>query len=272
MNNLSYLWVFIFLISCEFANQNETIRVVSEVNGAKDNEVEKIDVPENVVKLLNCYPDITEYKDNYVYFSDGSKLIYDDGKEKTFDQLLDEADIEDMFRFKYKKWDSLIPFQYDPGRIRNEDFFKKIYGSSKSAVQNHLTKISWCPKLVNQEILVTTKNDLHLKIDSLSKELDTHPEFKKYIQNIGGTFVWRKISGTDRLSMHSFGMTIDINVSFSNYWQWDCGCKSESTVLKEYSNRIPLELVRIFEKYGFIWGGNWYHFDTMHFEYRPELL
>ena len=26
------------------------------------------------------------------------------------------------------------------------------------------------------------------------------------------------------------------------------------------------------EKHGFIWGGRWYHYDTMHFEYRPELL
>jgi D-alanyl-D-alanine carboxypeptidase len=24
--------------------------------------------------------------------------------------------------------------------------------------------------------------------------------------------------------------------------------------------------------YGFIWGGKWYHYDTMHFEYRPELM
>mgnify|MGYP002637708491 CR=1 FL=1 len=23
---------------------------------------------------------------------------------------------------------------------------------------------------------------------------------------------------------------------------------------------------------GFIWGGRWFHYDTMHFEYRPELL
>jgi peptidoglycan L-alanyl-D-glutamate endopeptidase CwlK len=30
--------------------------------------------------------------------------------------------------------------------------------------------------------------------------------------------------------------------------------------------------VTIFENHGFIWGGKWYHFDTMHFEYRPELL
>ena len=28
----------------------------------------------------------------------------------------------------------------------------------------------------------------------------------------------------------------------------------------------------IFEKHGFIWGGRWYHYDTMHFEYRPELV
>ena len=40
----------------------------------------------------------------------------------------------------------------------------------------------------------------------------------------------------------------------------------------ERVNRIPYEIVEIFERHGFIWGGRWYHFDTMHFEYRPELL
>jgi hypothetical protein len=39
-----------------------------------------------------------------------------------------------------------------------------------------------------------------------------------------------------------------------------------------YRNRMPMEIVEIFEKHGFIWGGKWGHFDTMHFEYRPELL
>jgi hypothetical protein len=27
-----------------------------------------------------------------------------------------------------------------------------------------------------------------------------------------------------------------------------------------------------FERRGFIWGGKWWHFDTMHFEYRPEII
>jgi hypothetical protein len=29
---------------------------------------------------------------------------------------------------------------------------------------------------------------------------------------------------------------------------------------------------RLSSDHGFIWGGYWYHYDTMHFEYRPELL
>jgi hypothetical protein len=28
----------------------------------------------------------------------------------------------------------------------------------------------------------------------------------------------------------------------------------------------------VFERQGFIWGGKWWHFDTMHFEYRPEII
>jgi len=35
---------------------------------------------------------------------------------------------------------------------------------------------------------------------------------------------------------------------------------------------MPWEIIRIFEKHGFIWGGKWYHYDTMHFEYMPEIL
>jgi hypothetical protein len=29
--------------------------------------------------------------------------------------------------------------------------------------------------------------------------------------------------------------------------------------------------IKAFESFGFIWGGKWFRFDTMHFEYRPEI-
>jgi hypothetical protein len=35
---------------------------------------------------------------------------------------------------------------------------------------------------------------------------------------------------------------------------------------------IPLPVVQAFERQGFVWGGKWLFFDTMHFEYRPEIL
>ena len=47
---------------------------------------------------------------------------------------------------------------------------------------------------------------------------------------------------------------------------------SQETDKIKYVNRIPKEIVKVFEKHGFIWGGRWYHYDTMHFEYRPELI
>jgi hypothetical protein len=161
----------------------------------------------------------------------------------------------------------------DPGRVRYEPFFKKMYGASAEAVKKNLTTIVWLPKTMNVKLQVTTVNDIHKKMQEISNRLDTMPHLHKYLKNPGGTFMWRNIAGTDRLSMHSFGMTIDVNVEFSDYWRW--AIKEEEgdgTRVIEYKNRIPLELVEIFESYGFIWGGKWYHYDTMHFEYRPELL
>ena len=163
------------------------------------------------------------------------------------------------------------PKKQDPGRARNEPFFYKMYGSNENQVRKNLVTVTWCPKLVGQKILVTKINGVDKKIKAISQELDYHPELKKYISKIGGTFSWRTINGTKRQSTHSFGTTIDLNTAQSNYWQWECRCTNENADLT-YKNQIPQLIIDIFEKYGFIWGGKWYHYDTMHFEYRPELL
>jgi D-alanyl-D-alanine carboxypeptidase len=226
-------------------------------------------IPKNIEILKRFYPQIADYKDNRIIFTDGSSMIYDDGKTKTHQELLDQPDIEDQFRYAYKKTKQ-PKLNQDPGRIRNEAFFKKIYGESKAEVEKRLVEINWCPTLVNQKIKVTSVNGIDKIVMALSAELDKHPDYQPYLKNIAGTFEWRNIAGSNRLSMHSFGMTMDINLEKTNYWQWDCKCKNETAALN-YKNKIPLGLVEIFEKHGFIWGGAWYHYDTMHFEYRPEL-
>ncbi|MDR1025281.1 MAG: M15 family metallopeptidase, partial [Treponema sp.] len=41
-----------------------------------------------------------------------------------------------------------------------------------------------------------------------------------------------------------------------------------------YSQRFhpPEPVIKAFESYGFVWGGKWSSYDTMHFEYRPEIF
>lgn len=274
--NKKLLLIFVYcFFSCHTDSATEyTIITKGQSSKKASNEtlIKNDSIPAFVKKLMLNYKSIVGFENNYLVFSDGTRIIYDDHLEKNNETLLNSSDIEDMFHYQYKHWGSeIIPQNYDPGRVRCEAFFNKIYGSSKAEVEKKLVNIVWCPLLVNQKIMVTKINNVHLKVEALSKELDQHPEFKKYLENIGGTFNYRKINGTNRISMHSYGMTIDINVKYSSYWQWACNCTDENRKLA-YKNAIPLELVRIFEKHGFIWGGNWYHFDTMHFEYRPELL
>lgn len=104
----------------------------------------------------------------------------------------------------------------------------------------------------------------------VADEFSNYPHLQKYLTQ-ASTFYWRKVRGANRQSAHSYGIAIDINTSNSDYWLWKYPGKHETDKIG-YQNRIPLEVVRVFEKYGFVWGGRWYHFDTMHFEYRPEII
>jgi len=227
--------------------------------------------PSGIKALMTAYPDFVKgFDGKYVIMSGGIKLEYCDGIKKEGEELLNKPDISDMLKQEYKKGIYTPLKGEDPGRIRNESFMKVMYGANSKEVQNNLVEIVWCPRLVGTKIKITKVNNVHLQLQKVSEELDKNPELKQYLIN-ATTFNWRIISGTQRLSTHSFGTAIDINVKFSNYWQWDCRCKNENAELK-YKNQIPQTIVNIFEKHGFIWGGKWYHYDTMHFEYRPELL
>ena len=86
----------------------------------------------------------------------------------------------------------------------------------------------------------------------------------RYLVPSAGTYNCRPIAGTAQMSAHGYGIAIDLNVAYSDYWRWGGTAK--------YRNRIPAAVVAAFERHGFVWGGKWYHYDTMHFEYRPELI
>ena len=117
------------------------------------------------------------------------------------------------------------------------------------------------------------------KIDSEIKALaKTDKEVAKFVADLSevGCYNWRTIDGTaGRRSYHSYGLAIDIAVKGNKkptYWEWVRTWNSKWMLVPQSSLWLPPEpVIKIFEKYGFVWGGTWDEYDTMHFEYRPEL-
>lgn len=229
-------------------------------------------IPAGLDALLTAYPETLKAgKDGLIVWPDGSTTPYSvkrRGGEPDYETMLDSASIEEQMSQPYPVGpDSYAPpaKNFDPGRIRNEEFFLKMYGASEAEVRKKLRTITWLPNKAPQKLQVTTVNGVDKKLEEVSAEIEKLPkEVWKFATPSAGTFNWRKIAGTQRMSTHSFATSIDLNVDKSNYWQWD--------KVPKYRNQFPHEIVEIFEKHGFIWGGKWYHYDTMHFEYRPELL
>ncbi|HEV7319134.1 MAG TPA: M15 family metallopeptidase [Ensifer sp.] len=215
--------------------------------------------------LAAAYPDAIERIDgNAMVLSDGGPpIIIDDGRKKSHAEKLAAADIEDSLSQIYPLGACARPpaVDFDPGRIRSEALMKRLYGGSAAAVRRDLVAVDWFGERVR-----VTKNGTAAALKAVAAELSQHAEFQRYVTPSAGTFNWRPIAGAATLSVHSFGAAIDLNTGFADYWRW------AGKGARGYRNRYPLGIVEIFEKHGFIWGGRWYHFDTMHFEYRPELI
>ncbi|MGF1649269.1 MAG: M15 family metallopeptidase [Hyphomicrobiaceae bacterium] len=221
--------------------------------------------------LIESYPGVVEaVEGNTLRLASGAGLVIDDGRQKTHEQKLADADIEDMLSQVYPlvacAGDSKPERNFDPGRIRNEAFFKAVYGASEAAVRVSLARVDWFGKPLS----FTRTAGAVAALERVKQELAALPATVKPVYGVSaGTFVWRKIAATNRLSVHSFGAAIDLNTAYADYWIWSGGKPGAVPV---YKNRIPLWIVEAFERHGFIWGGRWYHYDTMHFEYRPELI
>ena len=229
------------------------------------------DIRNYLDRLVRHYPNyILGYDNTDLILKNGIRFRISDGRtNKTFEELLEKPDIDDMFYARYPAGNT--PQQpgkdIDPGRVRFEPLFVAMYGDcSKNEVHPKLRTVEWLPKHNGGSVKMTVVNGVADALEAASRELDELPgNLMRYLKSPAGTYNCRKIAGSSARSMHAYGAAIDINTNYANYWRWR---RDEP----RWQSQIPIAIVRIFEKHGFIWGGYWYHYDTMHFEYRPELL
>jgi hypothetical protein len=226
-------------------------------------------------RLVAAYPDhLADVEGGTLVWRDGTRMALDDGRPaKPFADWLARPSIVDMFRLPYPRGADLPPpaRDVDPGRARHAAFFDKMYGACTAGqVTRNLVDVVWLPKKSGQRLKVTRVNGVADRLAEVSRALDALPaRFDPYLIPAAGTYNCRPIAGTDRASAHGHGIAIDIAIARADYWRWQ---KPGADGSYAWRNRVPLEIVAIFEAHGFIWGGRWHHYDTMHFEYRPELL
>ena len=131
------------------------------------------------------------------------------------------------------------------------------------------------PVMVHYAIL----EELSLVEERILAAAKTDSQVRSWINNINTTegWGWRNVAGTRSRSYHSYGMAVDILPKSlggrETYWQWASEKKPEWWNIP-YKDRYhpPDAVIKAFEAYGFVWGGKWAFFDTMHFEYRPEVI
>ncbi len=194
----------------------------------------------------------------------------DEEDENENESLPADPDLEEVFAVPYVKG-PIVPVVgneeeiQEPGRARIEELFMSTYGHSSSEVRDHLEHVRFFG--TRWGFHQRAAPALERVIDRLTPLTKKNPRLLKFVTNIGGTFKWRRIARSTNLSTHAWGIAIDLNVERGYYWRWQRPKKP-----LKWRNVVPQEIVDAFEAEGFIWGGRWLHYDTMHFEYRPELL
>ncbi|MEM9423589.1 MAG: M15 family metallopeptidase [Spirochaetota bacterium] len=160
---------------------------------------------------------------------------------------------------------------------RNMEFFQTLLDVRERSdmLERNVAKIRFLghQAKVHQMIVPALR-----RIDkTLQQARSEDTELDRFLKSLrsASAYVWRNIAGTKTLSLHSYGIAVDLIPKRwlgDPDWLW---VKNKGLDWRDYPYekrwQLPEIVIKTFEREGFIWGGKWYRFDTMHFEYHPEL-
>jgi hypothetical protein len=172
---------------------------------------------------------------------------------------------------------SLYRLSVRPDAIRSP-FYETLWQARTRAEayshQKWINFLGW-PVQIHQDIEAPLGR-VEARIQELAK---TDPEIPLWLGNLASItgWNWRNVAGSANRSFHSYGAALDLlmkaQIGMETYWQWTAAKGIDwRSVPAEKRQNPPAAAIRAFEEQGFIWGGRWSRYDTMHFEYHPELL
>lgn len=160
---------------------------------------------------------------------------------------------------------------------REETFYEQLWRVSSMNSSWDRVKVTFFlghKLMIHRDLL----EDLAQVEEDIQEKAKTDRQLAAFLKTLHGVdgYNWRNIAESSSRSLHAYGVAIDLLPNWSNrnksYWLW---VKQQGIdwYSLPYSQRYmpPLSFIESFEKYGFIWGGKWFFYDTIHFEYRPEI-
>ncbi|GHV42685.1 hypothetical protein AGMMS49546_22160 [Spirochaetia bacterium] len=165
----------------------------------------------------------------------------------------------------------------NPGALRSP-FYENLWQARSReeafSQQQGVTFLGWSVQIHRD--IAAPLNRAGARILALA---ENDPEIQGWIKNLDSIsgWNWRNIAGSENRSFHAYGAAVDLLMKpqpgKETYWQWTAAKGIDwRSVPPENRQHPPSAVIRIFEEQGFIWGGRWPWYDTMHFEYHPELL
>ena len=249
-----------------------------------------------MIALAEAYPkqiERVEFRDN-----DWALLMHD-----TWYYYADGKLLPENLRESAAKYRAVILYQYPaelpPLEERNPEELSRIVNSRTNRSRDTLLRSVFMDDLWQARNHSEASNNTrrirflgrwarihHLLIENLvlveariMEAAENDPQIQTWINSISITesFAWRNIAGTQSRSYHSYGIAIDLLPRSvgkrQTYWLWTSQHRADWWNVPYHERYHPPEaVINAFETYGFIWGGKWLRFDTMHFEYRPEIL
>jgi len=240
---------------------------------------DRISEPTYINEELGFYVDAT----NWFYWADGKMLPESKIKEKNKysvfrfslypEELLPILEKNDV---NYKNIQTI--YNKRGLNVRDNTFLDTLYGgSTRVAMDLNMNKMSALGYRTEAHSIVVEKlNIVDKEVKELASTNANVRDFLSSLQMVSGYF-WRNISKSSNRSYHSYGVAFDLLPKTTRgkqvYWDWSRVNNKHWYSIPHYLRWMPPdELIRIFENHGFVWGGKWQFFDTMHFEYRPEII
>jgi hypothetical protein len=213
-----------------------------DIGEAGSNAGKRIDRVLIVSALREAYGDhirrVERREGDIVFIIGGREIYYREGRMLREEHIASYYEYESIFYIYRRGTLTRIPDPVAFPKNRSSDFLDALVGDTRGEIASSSKWVTFLGrKAFVHEICSESLERVDLEINRYAQSSE---EVRSFISNIKVVF---------SMDPRSVGRI---------------------PIIKRW--KPPSEVIAAFEKNGFIWGGKWYHFDTIHFEYRPELL